>query len=307
MKRMRFLGCLLAILLLVGCGNSGETTATEATATEGTATEGTATETTATEATATEAAAAEAADAGTSLSEEDPYGFGDRKQITVGITGSYEPFTYEENGELKGYSVDMWQEFTNRTGIEVKYERTDFSGLLGALESGRSDVVDAQMSPTPEREEKFKFTEPVDYYGGTVVVKGDNEDIKTVEDLKGKKIGVGSGNEMQNTVNALYEEGDITWEVYTTATLENMLKDVDFGRIDGMLAQNIQAGLAIEKGGYNAKMTPLFETNVATLVVKKENEDLLNSLNAFIQDIKADGTLKEISMKWVGMDISKPE
>ena len=84
-----------------------------------------------------------------------------------------------------------------------------------------------------------------------------------------------------------------------------MLNDVDMGRIDGMLAQDIQAYMAIEKSGVNCKVvTPAFESSCGALAVKKENTVLLDGLNAFMKEIKEDGTLTEISMKWIGADVS---
>lgn len=229
-----------------------------------------------------------------------------RDELVVAISAGYEPFMFEENGEMKGYDHDILMEYEKRTGTKIVYENADFSGLLGLVESGRADVVAAQLTPTPEREENFAFTEPITYYGSTIVVHKDNEEIKSVKDLKGKTVGVGSGNEMQQKVEEMYEEGDINWEIYTSATLENMLQDVSNKRLDAMLAQDVQAYVAINKSGANAKVLPPFETSVGTLGVKKENTELLEELNRFIKEMKEDGTLAEISKKWIGEDISKP-
>lgn len=181
----------------------------------------------------------------------------------------------------------------------------DFSGLLGLLDSGKADVVAAQLTPTPEREEKYAFTEPETYYGSVIVVSNDNTDIKSADDLAGKTIGVGAGNEMQQDIEAMYPNGEVKFEIYQSATLENMLKDVEMGRIDGMLAQDIQAYMAIEKSGVKCKVvTPAFESSCGALAVKKDNTELLDGLNAFIKEIKEDGTLKAISEKWIGADVS---
>lgn len=237
-------------------------------------------------------------------SKDAKYGL-DMDTITVATSSGYEPFIFDKDGEMQGYDVDIWKEFESRTGIKVKWEKADFSGLLGLLQSGKADVVAGQMTPTPEREEEFAFTEPETYYGSVVVVSEDNTDIKSVEDLAGKKVGVGAGNEMQQKVEAMYPDGDVQFEVYTSATLENMLEDVEYGRIDAMLAQDVQAYVAINKSGAKCKvLTPAFESSVGCLVVDKENEVLLNGLNEFLKEIKDDGTLKEISEKWIGADIS---
>ena len=229
----------------------------------------------------------------------------DIESVTVATSPGYEPFEFEEDGELKGYDVDIWNEFEERTGIEVKWEYADFSGLLGLISSGKADAVSAQMSPTPEREESFCFSDPVNYYGSTVVVAEDNEEIKSVDDLSGKTVGVGSGNAMQQSVEAMYLDGDVKFEVYTSATLEAMLDDIAYGRIDAVLAQDIQTYMAM-KANENLKLKMLdpFEYGTATIVFDKENTELRDAMNKFIEILREDGTLKEISEKWVGVDIT---
>ena len=229
----------------------------------------------------------------------------DIESVTVATSPGYEPFEFEEDGELKGYDVDIWNEFEERTGIEVKWEYADFSGLLGLISSGKADAVSAQMSPTPEREESFCFSDPVNYYGSTVVVAEDNEEIKSVDDLSGKTVGVGSGNAMQQSVEAMYPDGDVKFEVYTSATLEAMLDDIAYGRIDAVLAQDIQTYMAM-KANENLKLKVLdpFEYGTATIVFDKENTELRDAMNKFIEILREDGTLTEISEKWVGVDIT---
>lgn len=236
--------------------------------------------------------------------ENTKYGL-DMDEITIATSPGYEPFEFEEDGELKGYDVDIWKEFEERTGIKVNWEYADFSGLLGLLQSGKADVVAAQMTPTPEREEEFGFSDPVSYYGSTVVVAENNEDIKSVEDLAGKVIGVGSGNDMQQTVQDMYEEGEISFETYTSATLETMFADLEYERIDAVLAQDIQTYVAMKNNeSIKVKVLPPFESSVGCLVVAKDNDKLLNAINEFLADLQKDGTMKEISEKWIGEDIS---
>ncbi len=229
----------------------------------------------------------------------------DLESVTVATSPGYAPFEFKEDEELKGYDVDIWNEFEARTGIKVEWEFADFSGLLGLLQSGKADAVSAQMAPDAEREKTFAFTDPINYYGSTVVVSQDNEDIKSVEDLAGKKVGVGSGNSMQASVEAMYPDGDVTFEVYTSATLEAMFADLEYGRIDAVLAQDIQTSMAMkENADLKIQMLDPFEYAPATIAVDKNNTELLDALNEFIKILREDGTLKELSEKWVGIDIS---
>lgn len=229
----------------------------------------------------------------------------DMDKIVVATSPGYEPFEYEEDGELMGYDVDIWKEFEERTGIEVEWEYTDFSGLLGLLQSGKADVVAAQMSPTEEREESFIFSDPVSYYGSTVVVAEDNDEIQSVEDLSGKVVGTGSGNNMQQIVEEMYPDGDVTFETYTSATLDAMLADLVYGRIDAVLAQDIQTYMAMQANEeLKVKVLDPFQYSEGCLVMDKSSTELADAVNAFLADLREDGTLSEISEKWIGEDIS---
>lgn len=229
----------------------------------------------------------------------------DMDKIVVATSPGYEPFEYEEDGELMGYDVDIWKEFEERTGIEVEWEYTDFSGLLGLLQSGKADVVAAQMSPTEEREESFIFSDPVSYYGSTVVVAEDNDEIQSVEDLSGKVVGTGSGNNMQQIVEEMYPDGDVTFETYTSATLDAMLTDLVYGRIDAVLAQDIQTYMAMQANEeLKVKVLDPFQYSEGCLVMDKSSTELADAVNAFLADLREDGTLSEISEKWIGEDIS---
>lgn len=290
--RKRFISVLMCItvcaMLLAGCKSAGDESKEEGPKPETQETDGT--------------------DAG-EAEEEDSDGKLDLglavDSVTVATSPGYEPFEFEEDGELKGYDVDIWNEFSKRTGIEVKWEYADFSGLLGLISSGKADAVSAQMSPNPEREKSYCFSDAINYYGSAVVVGEDNEEIKSVKDLSGKTVGVGSGNSMQQTVEAMYPDGDVKFEVYTSATLEAMFDDIAYGRIDAVLAQDIQTYMAM-KGNSNLKVKMLepFEYAPAAIVFDKENTELKEAMNKFIKIIREDGTLQKISEKWIGEDIT---
>lgn len=156
-----------------------------------------------------------------------------------------------------------------------------------------------------QRKDSYLFSDPVDYYGSTVVVAKDNDEIKSVKDLSGKTVGVGSGNSMQQAVEDMYPKGDVKFEVYTSATLEAMFDDIAYGRIDAVLAQDIQTYMAM-KSNKNLKIKVLepFAYDTANIVFAKDNTELCDAMNKFIKIIKEDGTLQEISEKWIGADIT---
>ena len=109
----------------------------------------------------------------------------------------------------------------------------------------------------------------------------------------------------QQVVEEMYPKGDVKFEVYTSATLEAMFDDIAYGRIDAVLAQDIQTYMAM-KANKNLKIKVLepFAYDTATIVFAKDNTELGDAMNKFIKIIKEDGTLQEISEKWIGADIT---
>lgn len=292
-KRSILLMLLMLALFLVGCGANGGGESTETTTDETNTEE-------------VDSADEETEEAPGERTAENKYGL-DIDMITVATSPGYEPFEFMEGDELVGYDIDIWNEFEERTGITVEWEQADFSGLLGLLDTERADVIAAQMGPTPEREEKYAFTEPISYFGSIVAVHEDSDIEDPTSDLVDSTLGVGAGNEQQQTLQEFYEEGDIQWEIYNSGTLENMLSDIEFGRLDGTVGQNIQVSMAIDASGLPLKITKPFEESIGTLVVRKDATELLDAINAYIADIQADGTLSEISENWVGTDVSQSQ
>ena len=94
--------------------------------------------------------------------------------IRVGMSGGYFPFTFTRADELQGFEVDLMNAVGEITGDDIEFVTMSFSGLIGALESGRIDTVANQITITPEREAKFAFSQPYVYDGAQVVVKAGN-------------------------------------------------------------------------------------------------------------------------------------
>ena len=118
------------------------------------------------------------------------------KVIKVATSGDYLGFTvYDETTkEWSGFEIDMWNEIADRIGYEVEFVQEDVASAFGDLEIGKVDTVAKQISITPAREEKYDFTQPYFFSPYSLMVKGDNEDIKTWSDMEGKTIGLADGS-----------------------------------------------------------------------------------------------------------------
>ncbi|NMB96400.1 MAG: basic amino acid ABC transporter substrate-binding protein, partial [Clostridiaceae bacterium] len=205
----------------------------------------------------------------------------------------FPPFEFVENGEFAGIDVELAQAIAKELGKELVIEDMAFDALIDALNSGKVDFVAAGMTVNAEREKNVDFT--TKYYNATqtIIVKGDNEDIKTVEDLEGKKIGVQTGTtgydlamEIKDAVVNSYNNG-------LEATL-----DLKNGNIDAVIIDNFPAKKYVENNPELKLIDGQFEEEQYAMAVKKGNKKLLEQINKALQKLIDDGTYDSILDKY---------
>lgn len=234
----------------------------------------------------------------------------EKKTLTIGTSGQYYPWAHMKDGELQGFEIDVWKEIAKRNGLELKYETAKFSGLVGMLDAKKIDSVAHQMSITKERKEKYVFTEPYAYSYYEFMVKEDSP-IKTLQDLKGKKVGCWLGGNGEKTLRELNDKLSLNLEIvtYDGTPIE---KEVENGRIDAGWQGEVKTLATIEQGKLPLKLLGVklecgvFEVN-AYPFTKDADVALVEKISKSIKDMREDGTLKNLSEKWFKMNtVDKP-
>ena len=111
----------------------------------------------------------------------------ERGTITVAMEGNWAPWGYhDETDALKGYDADLARAIGEKLGVEVEFIEGEWDGLLSGMEAGRYDLVINGVDVTPDRAEKYDFSEPYAYIRTALVVRADNEEIRSFADLQGK-------------------------------------------------------------------------------------------------------------------------
>ncbi|MCT8977779.1 transporter substrate-binding domain-containing protein [Clostridium sp. CX1] len=229
------------------------------------------------------------------------------KVIRVGTSGEYLPWTFKEGGELKGFEIDVWNEIGKRTGYKVEFKVSKFSGLFGMLDAGQIDTIAHQISTTPQRKEKYDFTETYAYSGYSFAVKKDSSYNK-VEDLKGKKIGVSLGGNGEKSIKDMNQQKGLNLDIITYDTVA-VEKDAEIGRVDASFLGTVKAKSAIEKGNMNLRLIDsqfVYEINQYPFK-KDENKEVIEAVNKAIKAMHEDGTLSKLSQKWFGLDTTKKQ
>lgn len=226
--------------------------------------------------------------------------------IRVGMSGGYFPFTFVRQDKLQGFEVDLMNALAERTGDTVEFSTMSFYGLIGALESGRIDTVANQITITPERAAKFAFSQPYVYDGAQVVVKKGNETTITgVESLRGRKVAVNLGSNFEQLLRGLTFAAEIDIRTYES----NIEQDTALGRVDAFVMDRVSSAQVIKQSPLPLALAgPPFSEIQNALPFRNDaaGQGLRDRLDGALTKLKADGTLKAISEKWLGQDVTEP-
>ena len=229
----------------------------------------------------------------------------ERGYITVAMEGTWAPWTYhDEDDNLVGFDVEVAKAVADELGVDVQYQEGEWDGLLAGVQSGRYDIMVNGVGYTEERAQAYTFSDPYCYNKTALIVRGDNEDIKSLEDLDGKT----TCNSANSTYQLIAEEyGANVLDVETLdGTLEMVLAGTD--RADATL--NAEASFLDYMNAHpdeNLKIVDYYpESEKVCIIMPKgdSSDSLKEAINSAIEKLRADGTLSELSNKYFGGDIT---
>ena len=224
-------------------------------------------------------------------------------KLIIALEGAWQPWSYhDESDTLVGYDVEVSRAIAEKLGVEPEYVESDWDSLFAGLDAGRFDMVCNGVEVTDERALTYDFTTPYGYTHTALAVRKDNDEIKTFEDLKGKT----TANSLASTYMELAESYGAT--VQGIDTLEETIQLLAAGRIDATLNADVSFYdyLNVHPDA-DFKIVAQTEdaSHVAIPLRKGDNSaTLLEAVNNAIDELRADGTLKELGEKYFGQDIS---
>ena len=225
-------------------------------------------------------------------------------EIVIAMEGTWAPWTYhDENDELVGYDVEVGKAIAEKLGVTATFVEGEWDGLLAGLDAGRYDIMVNGVGITPERQEKYDFTIPYAYNRTAVIVRGDYDEIHSMEDLNGKKTA--------NTISSTYAEQAEAYGATVTGVddLNQTIELLLAGRIDATLnAEVVFADYQKAHPEANIKIAAYSDDVERVAIPVRKSADtatLLAAINQALAELDADGTLSALSVKYFGTDISK--
>jgi len=228
----------------------------------------------------------------------------DKGTITIGLEGDWQPWSYhdKENNKVIGYDADIARELGKRIGVKVKIVEAPWESLFAGLDDGRYDLVINGVDITKERKAKYDFSDPYAHIHTALVVKGDNTEIKSFNDLKGKK----TVNSIGSTYMTLAEKYGAS--ATGVSTLDETIQNVIDGRADATLnSEDSIATYLAEQPDADIKVVATTDDASDVAIPMKKGEktkSLRKAINKALKDMREDGTLETISKKYFNKDVS---
>lgn len=223
--------------------------------------------------------------------------------ITIATEGDWSPWTYhDESGELVGLDIEIGKLIAEGLGVEAKFEETTWDSILAGVQSGRFDIACNGVGYTEERAESFHFSDPYVYTYKVLVVRGDNEDITSFEDLNGKT----TANTASSTYAALAESYGAT--VTPVDSLTDTIELVSMGRVDATInAQVSILDYLEEHPDANIKIVAIADGDPVCYPVQKSDDalSLIQEVNRILEENRQNGKLAEISIKYFDVDLTE--
>ncbi|WP_298759401.1 amino acid ABC transporter substrate-binding protein [uncultured Campylobacter sp.] len=222
--------------------------------------------------------------------------------LKVATEGTFSPFSYyNDKNELVGYDVDVARAVAEKLGLKIEFLTAPWDAMLAAFDAGKADAVFNQVSITDERKKKYEYSVPYTVVYGAIIVHKDNNDIKSFEDLKGKK-NADSATSNWAQVAKKYGAQNVTVDSFAKSMELLIARRVDTVVRDNtvfydFLKQRPDAPIKIA--------AKLKDVDYSAVIVQKGNKELADQISKALNELKAEGKLKEISLKYFGKDVSE--
>jgi polar amino acid transport system substrate-binding protein len=221
------------------------------------------------------------------------------RSITVATDATWPPMEMvDTNKSIVGFDIDFMKAVAKEASLDVVFKNTAWDGIFGGLEAGKYDAIISSVTITDERKKQYDFSEPYINIGQILVVPKTAKNVKSLSDMKGKKVGaqIGTTGAFEvKKVNGVepksYDEVGLAFE------------DMAAGRISGVVCDEpTAANYALQRAEYKEKFQIVGETFTKEsygIVVKKGNKELLDLLNKGISAVKSKGIDGQLKKKWV--------
>lgn len=223
-------------------------------------------------------------------------------KLVVGIEAAHPPISNTDTatGEIYGLSVDLINLYAQKLGVTVEFKQVEWAALIPALTSGDTDVVADSLTRTVPRSASLNLSNPFFLTGTTALIRADEENLKTWEDLNSPdvKLGITEGTVYADTCAEMFPEA----EILTFQSKTEWSEALKSGRIDCVVEEEctLLDRMEVYPGEFKLYPDEYLATETYGFAVQYGETGLQYSLNMFLQEIMISGEYAELYEKWTG-------
>lgn len=220
-------------------------------------------------------------------------------KLRVGASIDFAPFEFQDEGQkdYQGFDMDLIRAVAKEMGSEAEIQNIGFDGLIPALQAKNIDVIISGMTINDERKEKVAFSDPYYQSGLTMVVRSDEENIKTFSDLKGHKVAAQIGTTGAKMAKEM--EGVTVSELNTPA---DCFMELKAGGVDAVVNDRPVNDYYINQAQATGVKTLADRLSAEDygIAMAKDNTELQQKINAALKKLHDNGEYDKIYQKWFG-------
>ncbi|WP_442928790.1 ABC transporter permease subunit [Mycobacterium sp. Root265] len=219
--------------------------------------------------------------------------------LRVGTEGVYSPFSYHDpkTGDLVGYDVDVAKAVGEKLGVRVEFVETPWDSIFAALEADRFDIVANQVTINAERQGKYDLSQPYTVGEGVIVTRADDNSITSLADVKGK---TAAENATSNWSQVARDAGA---RVESVEGFTQAITLLNQGRVDVVINDSIAVyAYLAETGDKSVKIAGTVGEKSEQGFAARKDSGYLPELDQALSELRADGTLSEISQRYLKAD-----
>ncbi|NDR29760.1 ABC transporter permease subunit [Staphylococcus aureus] len=218
----------------------------------------------------------------------------ERGELRVGLSADYAPMEFEHtvNGktEYAGVDIDLAKKIAKDNNLKLKIVNMSFDSLLGALKTGKIDIIISGMTSTPERKKQVDFSDSYMMTKNIMLVKKDKvNEYKDIKDFNNKKVGAQKGTEQEKIAQTEIENASIT----SLSRLPDVILALKSGKVEGAVVEKPVAEAYLKQnpklGISNVKFNE--EEKDTVIAVPKDSQKLLSQINKTIKEVKDKGLI----------------
>lgn len=230
----------------------------------------------------------------------------EKKTVNLATVGTTKPFSFEKDGELTGYDIEVAKAIFEGSDYEVVYQKTEWSSIFTGLDSSKFQIGANNLSYNDERAEKYLYSAPI-ATNPLVLAVNKNSGIKNYDGIAGKSTQVVQGTgtaKLLEDYNAANPDKQTSIN-YTNENITAQLRNVEDGKFDYKIfeTQSVKTIVA-DQGLQNIDILELdlaaSQKPYVYFIFGKEETELQAFVNKRIKELYADGTLEKLSQEFLG-------